>query len=115
LTSRESDDRTIRKLASSPYLLAVADSILENVDREALAEMLASYLYFASKGRAGFGTLVTYAVSRRFRESVSLAASVTPALLAGIISDKEFRSVVLSSVGSWVTKRPGRDPGDSEE
>jgi hypothetical protein len=56
------DARMIRKLSRSPYLLVVADSILANIDREALAELLASYLYFTSKGRADVSGFVTYAV-----------------------------------------------------
>jgi hypothetical protein len=105
----------IRKLSSSPYLLAVADSILENLDRETLAEMLASYLYLRSKGKADIGNLVTYAVSRRFWESASIAASATPAVLAGVIADEDFRSVLLSSLGSWMTGRPPREGAADEE
>jgi len=106
LTPHDSDDRIIRKLSSSPYLLAVADSILENVDRDTLAELLASYLYLRSKGRANLNNLVTYAVSRRFRECAAVAVSATPAVLAGIFADKQFRSVILSSLGSWITGSP---------
>ena len=89
--------------------MAVADSILENVDRETLAELLASYLYLRSKGRANLSNLVTYAVSRRFWECAAVAVSATPAVLAGVFTDKEFRSAVLSSLGSWITGRPARD------
>ena len=105
----------IRKLSSSPYLLAVADSILDNVDRETLAELLASYLYLRSKGRANLGNFMTYAVSRRFRECAAIVVSATPAVLAGIFADKEFRSVILSSMGSWITGRPVRDGAEDEE
>lgn len=104
----------IRKLSSSPYLLAVADSILKNIDREALSELLASYLYFRSKGRANLGNLLTYAVRRRFREWASVALSATPAVLAGIINDKDFRSVILSSLGSWIAGRPAGDGAEGE-
>jgi len=105
LKSTDSDNRTIRKLSSSPYLLVVADSILENIDRETLAELLASYLYLGSNGNANLGNLVTYAVSRRFRECAAVATSAAPAVLAGIITDKDFRSVILSSLASWMTGR----------
>lgn len=105
----------IRKLSTSPYLMSVADSILENVDREALAELLASYLYLRSKGKADLGNLVTYAVSRRFWEVAAVAASATPAVLAGIIADKDFRSVIISSLGSWITGRPPREGAEDEE
>jgi len=109
LKSPDSDKRMIRKLSNSPYLLSVADSILRNVDRDMLAELLASYLYLRSNGRANVRNLVTYAVSRRFRECASIAASATPAVLAGIISDKEFRSVVLTSLESLMTGMPSRE------
>ena len=87
----------------------VADSILENIDREALAELLASYLYMRSKGRANLSNFVTHVVSRRFRECAAIAASATPAVIAGLLVDEDFRSVVLSSVGSMITRRPARD------
>ena len=105
----------IRKLSSSPYLLVVADSILENIDREALAELLASYLYLRSKGRANLSNLVSYAVSTRFRECAAIAASATPAVLAGILADGDFRSMVLLSVGSWMRRRPARDGAENEK
>ncbi len=95
--------------------MSVADSILENLDRDALAELLASYLYLRSKGKADLGNLVTYAVSRRFWESASIAASATPAVLAGIIADKDFRLLILSSLGSWMTGRPPRENAADEE
>jgi hypothetical protein len=115
LKSPDSDKRMIRKLSNSPYLLSVADSILKNIDRETLAELLASYLYLRSNGRANIGNLVAYAVSRRFWECASIAASATPAVLAGIISDKEFRSVVLTSLGSLMTGRPPREGTAGQE
>jgi len=98
----ESEEPAIRRLSNSPYLLSVADSILENLDRETLAELLASYLLLRSKGKATTGNLVAYAVSRRFRKTVALAASATPILLAGILVDPELRSVLLASFSSWV-------------
>jgi hypothetical protein len=104
----------IRKLSSSPNLLAVADSILENIDREALAELLASYLYLRSKGKANLGNLVRYAVSRRLRECAAIAAGATPAVLAGILTDKDFRSVILSSLGSWVGWRAAKDDAKND-
>lgn|GEM_PF-6932545 len=95
--------------------MAVADSILENVDRETLAELLASYLYLRSKGRANVGDLMKYAVSRRLRECAAVAASATPAVIAGIIADKDFRSVIFSSLGSWMTGRQAREGVADEE
>lgn len=95
--------------------MAVADSILEKTDRETLAELLASYLYLRSKGKANLSNLVTYAVSRRFKECAAIALSATPAVLAGIFADKEFRSVILTSIDSWITGRSARDGAEDEE
>jgi len=99
----------IRKLSNSPYLLVIVDSILQNVDREALAELPASYLYFRSKGRANLGNFVTYVVSRRFRECAAIAASATPAVLAGILVDEDFRSMILSNFSSSMRRPSARD------
>ena len=85
--------------------MAVVDSILENTDRETLAELLASYLYFRSKGKANFSNLLAYAVSRRFKECAAIAVSATPAVLAGMLVDEDFRSIILSSVGSLIRRR----------
>lgn len=94
--------------------MAVADSILKNVDRETLAELLASYLYLRSKGRANPRNLMTYVVSRRFREFAAIAASATPALFAGIFTDKDFRSVIFSSLGAWISGRPAQGGAEDE-
>ncbi len=115
MKARDSDARIIRKLSTSPYLLVIADSILENVDPEVLAELLASYLYLKSKGRANLTNLLAYAVSRRFREYAAIAASATPAVLAGMLADQDFRSLVLSSVGSYFRRRPEHDGAGDEK
>lgn len=98
----EPDDRGIRELSRSPHLLAVADSVLKNVDREALAELLAAYLYLSSKGEVELGDVLRYAASRRPLVWAAVGASAAPAILAGILTDKGFRSAVFSSVGSWI-------------
>ena len=98
------DARVIRKLSSSPYLLVVADSILKNLDRVALAELIAAYIYYSSK-KGNAGDFLTYLISTRFREFVAIAAGATPALLAGILTDEDFRSVFISSLGSLVRRQ----------
>jgi hypothetical protein len=41
--------------------------------------------------------------------------SATPAVLAGILTDRDFRSIILSSVSSWIRKGPGGDGADDEK
>jgi len=102
LKGLDSDAVALDRLSNSPYLLGVADSILGNMDREALADLLASYLYLSSKGMANPRTLATYALSRRPSECVAIAAGVTPALLAGILVDSNLRSAILATLRRWI-------------
>jgi hypothetical protein len=114
LKAVDAEEQVVRRLSASPYLLAVADSILRNVDRATLAEFLASYLYLSSKGRANADNLMDYAVSKKLRKLMAVAASATPALLMGMVADQDFRSVVFSSISAWIrspksdVKRPSR-------
>lgn len=104
----DADEPAVLKLSNSPYLAAVVDSILENLDRKTLTDLLAYYLYENSKGRANLGDLATYAVSKGLWKWMDMAASATPAVLAGMLADAEFRSVVISSVKLWIRGPPER-------
>jgi hypothetical protein len=90
-------------------MVAVADSILENLDRGWLAELIAYYLYLESKGEANFGRILGYAVSRRPKECAAIASSAAPALIAGILNDEYFRSAIISSLRSWIRGPSARD------
>lgn len=96
------DAAAIMRISRSPYLLAVVDSVLDNLDRESVAELLASYLYLRAKGMVDPGNLMKYVVSKRIWKFIGIAAGAAPAVLAGLIVDSEFRSVVLASVGSVI-------------
>lgn len=91
-----SDVREIRKLSSSPSFLRLADSILEGMDRETLAELLAGYAYFRSAKRSNLD-LALYFATRRFGKTLTMGIDVVAALVPGLLFDKKFRSVIFGA------------------
>ena len=76
------------------------------MDRDTLAELLAAYLYFKSKGRTS-GDFALFVVTKKFGKGVTIAMNVIVALIPGLLFDKEFRSVILAAVIRSVGKREG--------
>jgi hypothetical protein len=103
------DERAIRELSRSPYVKAIAGALLKNLDRDALAELLAAYIYMSSEGDVDFVALMRYAVSSRPNVWVGVGAGAAPAVLMGILTDKAMRSAVLSSVASWLRRVSGQN------
>jgi hypothetical protein len=77
--------------------LRLADSILLSLDRNTLAELLASYLYLRSKGRTN-GDFALFVITKRFGKAVTIAMNVILALIPGLLFDRAFRSVILTVV-----------------
>jgi hypothetical protein len=105
-----SDEAEIQRLSSSPSFLRLADSILMSLDRDTLAELIAGYLYFKSKGRTN-GDFALFVVTKKFGEGVTIAMNVIVALIPGLLFDKAFRSVIFAAVLRSVGK--GRGPPKS--
>jgi hypothetical protein len=91
-----SDAAEIQKLASSPSFLKLADSILQNMDRNTLAEFLAGYLYFKSKGRTN-RDFVFFVTTNKFPKLAMIAMDVLAVLLPGLLLDRAFRSVIFGA------------------
>jgi hypothetical protein len=90
-----SEDRAeIAALLKSPYFLKLADLILANIDRNTLAEIMASYVYFRSKGRS-VSQFSNYLISQNFTKlllpSLRIGFSV---ILPGMLTDPKFRSAI---------------------
>jgi len=102
-----SDAEEIQELASSASFLRLADSLLLSLDRDTLAEFIAAYLYFKSKGRtpADFGLFL---VTKRFGKATTIAINVIAALIPGLLFDKAFRSVVWAAGMGLVRKKQVR-------
>jgi len=119
LKGLDSEAIALDMLSNSPYLLDAASSILGSMDREALADLLASYLYLSSKGKANPRTIVTYALLRRPSECMAIAAGATPALLTGILVDSNLRSAILASLRRWIrgrhTPSPQQNPASGRQ
>jgi hypothetical protein len=86
--------------------LRLADSILISLDRETLAEFLAGYLYFKSKGRTN-GDFAVFVMTKKFGKGVTIGMNVILGLLPGLLFDKEFRSVILAAAMRSVRKGGG--------
>lgn len=80
----------------SHAFLKIADSIHESIDRETLAEFIASYLYYKSKRRTNAG-FANFMMTKRFTKVVAIALSVLPAVLPRLFADREFRSLIVSA------------------
>jgi hypothetical protein len=84
----------------------LADSILASFDRDTLAEFLAGYLYFKSKGRTN-GDFAFFVVTKKFGKGVRIAMHVIAALAPGLLFDKAFRSVILTAAMKSARERKG--------
>jgi hypothetical protein len=84
----------IRKLSTSPSFLKLSDSILKNLDRDTLSELLAGYLYFKSNGRSN-SDFAFFIATHKFSKVATITMSVLAVILPGLILDKAFRSVVF--------------------
>jgi hypothetical protein len=99
-----SDAEEIERLSSSTPFLELTDSILASFDRKTLAEFLAGYLYFKSKGRAN-NDFVLFIMTKKFGKTVRIAMNITAALVPGLLFDKAFRSVIWAAAMEWIGKR----------
>lgn len=100
-----SDQEEIQKLLSSPHYLRLADSILTKVDRKTLAEIIASYLYFKSKGRKD-SEFLRYMMTEKFPDILFTALRIgIPVVLPALITDKTFRSLILEATISSLFRK----------
>ena len=106
-----SDVAEIQKLSSSPSFLKLADSILKDLDRDTLAEFLAGYLYFKSKGRAN-SDFAFFLATKKFSKLAMITINVLAVLLPGLLFDKAFRSVIFGA-GKKSTRKSGHLPEQS--
>jgi hypothetical protein len=91
-----SDVAEIQNLSASPYFLKLTNSILQNMDRDTLAEFLAGYLYFKSNGRSN-NDFTFYLATKKFPKLAMIAMNVLAVILPGLLLDKAFRSVILGA------------------
>jgi len=82
----------------------LTDSILINFDRKTLAEFLAGYLYFKSKGRPN-SDFAFFIMTKKFGKTVRIAMNITAALVPGLLFDKAFRSVIWAAAVEWIEER----------
>lgn len=101
-----SDVEEIQRLSSSPSFLRLADSILTSFDRDTLADFLASYLYFKSKGKA-INDFAFFIMTKKFGKAATISMSIAAALIQGMLFDKAFRSVILAAAMKSVGEGKG--------
>jgi hypothetical protein len=99
-----SDAEEIQRLSSSASFLELSDSILTSFDRKTLAEFLAGYLYFRSKGKTN-SDFAFFIMTKKFGKTVRIAMNITSALVPGLLFDKAFRSVIWAAAMEWVRER----------
>ncbi|MHB1868406.1 MAG: hypothetical protein ACYCPP_05615 [Nitrososphaerales archaeon] len=91
-----SDAAEIQKLSSSTSFLKLADSILQNMDRDTLAEFLAGYLYFKSNEGSN-SDFAFFLATKKFPKIAMISMNVLAVVLPGLLLDKAFRSVILGA------------------
>ena len=91
-----SDAVEIQKLSASPSFLKLADSILQNVNRDTLAEFLAGYLYFKSNGRSN-SDFTFFLATKKFPKISVISMNVLAVVLPGLLLDRAFRSAILGA------------------
>ncbi len=93
--ARKLELEDIQRLGSSRYFLDLADSILSSLDRESLAELIAAFFYLKSKGKTDT-QIANFLIARKTSKILQLTVSVLFAALPGMISDNEFRALILT-------------------
>jgi hypothetical protein len=94
----------VQKLSTSATLLRLADSILANLDRDTLAEFLAAYLYFNSKGKSNSDFFI-FVVTKKFGKAATITMNVASAIGPGLLFDGQFRSLLLEVVMNQIRRK----------
>jgi hypothetical protein len=97
--------KELNKLSGSPYFQKMADGILENLDRDFLAKVLATYFYMKSKGSSNTDFAI-FIGSRNAAKLTRLSLSVGSDFVKGLLFDKEFRSVIFEFGKKSLSKNP---------
>jgi hypothetical protein len=92
-----SEAEEIQTLSASRSIQKIANSILLSLDKETLAEVIAAYLYFRSKGRPQ-SEFLSFIVTRRFQKMIPIALNAFPELFVAMLTDKEFRIIVFNVI-----------------
>jgi hypothetical protein len=98
-----------RVVAPSPAFMKLADSILSDLDRSTVRELLANYLYFRSRERSD-AAYARFLLANNFDLILKIFVNSLPALLSACFSDRQLRAFVRD-VLRW-NKRcaPGETP-----
>ncbi len=105
-SNREVDE--LARVSSSPAMLRFADSILR-LDRETVAKLVAAYFYFKSLGETDRDFLF-FLATKRTGTTLDVGSRLLPTLASGVLTDKDFRSLMLGIMRSAV-RRPAKDQG----
>jgi len=87
----------IERIATSPSMVRLTDTILR-LDRRDVSRLITAYFYFRSAGKSNREFLLFIATSE-LRSTLSVGLNVLPSLLIGLLGDKDFRMLILSSLG----------------
>ncbi len=92
----------IRRISSSEAFLRFADSIL-SLDRDTVSNIIVAYLYFKSLRKTNREFLSFFA-TKRMGISIDIGFKLLPTLASGILTDRDFRSLMLAIVRSSIRK-----------
>ena len=77
--------------------MKIADAVLAKLDRKTLAGIIASYLYFKSRGKKD-QEYIRFMLVRRMPDVLTLLWIGVPVIIPAKISDRDFRTLALNAI-----------------
>lgn len=87
---------TARRLSTSPSFLRLADSLLTNLDRATLSEILAGYLFLKARGGSD-KDFALYLVTTEPGKMIRISMRILSTVIQDFLLDGEFRSLVIEA------------------
>ncbi len=92
----------IERIASSAAMLRLTDSIL-NLDRDDVSRIITAYIHFKSRGRPNRDFL-SFVATMQLKSSINISLNILPSLIAGFLSDRDFRELAFTTLESTILK-----------
>ncbi|MHB8568217.1 MAG: hypothetical protein ACYC7D_09160 [Nitrososphaerales archaeon] len=92
----EDEISQIKRLAESSSIKNLSAAVSGSLSEDALTKIVASYLYFKSRGRSD-RDFVSYLGIKETWETLAIGLNIMGALVPALIFDKEFRILAMKT------------------
>jgi hypothetical protein len=92
----ELDVEEINRIAGKKSIQRVSKAVLEDLDRETLARIISAYMVLRANGHRD-NDLIKYLTTKETKKALKLGFGAASAVLASLIGDAEFRSLVMGT------------------